>query len=543
MLLILALTLSTLTLTCAEERKVIPDAGHSFPVHIGAEGHVVQGRISSQSPKGSLVPSNVIVEGEEDANTQMHLRVEIRDSIYKRPHVYHPDIKINTSDPGNPQFEHPVIEFNNSTLPYGMEFVVVHTRAFVVDEDRYIVVNDFSELEAESRIHFDVILKDKLAETNYVSNHLPFVVEIEYPKREKNPNAALFAGVLILTIVAISLLIPFVVRAKRRSKAGKPICGCGSADDSSDSDSTGSVPDYVKNRAMSIGGKDNLAMILDNGRLMNHRPSIDPHTTIQNRMLRSTSNIHFQPHYLDPHYNDVYERPDFSGVKQPPAGSVRGASASANSATAAAHQQSTAFSNSLAFGKGMSSARSSSSSTYTYPANFNANVSNVHGKRIATAAAAAAATTAVSAGNAPRDAVKGAAGFFSGGSGSGAGGNGNASGGGGGGGGGVPTLSGLDAANSEIAKRVSPLAAEEGVKVVVTSASSSSPNESFTAGEGGVYRKTSTTTTTTPLAPTPEVRLNGAHVSDVPAPRYEEVMGHNAGSATLEMRDETTSKH
>lgn len=84
-----------------------------------------------------------------------------------------------------------------------------------------------------------VILKDTLAVTKYVSNHLPFVVEIEYPKRDLNPNAVLFAGVLVFMILAISLLIPFVVRTKRRCKAGKPIFRCGSSDGSSDSDSIG----------------------------------------------------------------------------------------------------------------------------------------------------------------------------------------------------------------------------------------------------------------------------------------------------------------
>ncbi|KAH9504436.1 hypothetical protein Btru_063603 [Bulinus truncatus] len=297
-------------------------AGHQFPVHIGAEGHIVQGRISADASPGSLVPSNVIVEGDNDADSRIHLRVEIRDSTYTRPHVYHPNIKINTSDPANPQFQHPVIEFVNGTLPYGMEFVVIHTNAFYVNEDRYICVNDLSNLGGESRLHFDqvnqtirihleVILKDKLAETHYVSNQLPFVVEVEYPVRESHPKAALFAGVLVLIILAVSLLIPFVVRSKRRWKAGKPICACGSAEEGADTDSSGMVPEQRKQRMMSIGGKENLAMILDNGRIMQHRPSVDQSMTIQNRMLRSTSSMMFQPHWMDPHYNDVYDRPDF----------------------------------------------------------------------------------------------------------------------------------------------------------------------------------------------------------------------------------------
>lgn len=295
----------------------VQDPGHIYPVTIGAEDHIVQGRISSEAKPGTLIPSNVIMEGEEDADIRVRLRVEIRDSEYKRPHVYHPDIVINQTDPLNPQFEHPVIKFPNSSLPYGMEFVVVHTNAFYVTADRYIAVNDFSELGGDSRIHFDVLLKDRLSETPYVSNSLPFVVTIEYPRVEANPNAALFAGVLILTILVISLVIPFGVRAKRRQKAGKPICGCGSAEDASDTGSLGSHPEFMKNRAMSIGGKDNLAMILDHAKQLSSRPSEhDLRQTIQNRMLRSESFLHFQPQWLDPHLSDYYHRPDFSYLEQ-----------------------------------------------------------------------------------------------------------------------------------------------------------------------------------------------------------------------------------
>ena len=50
------------------------------------------------------------------------------------------------------------------------------------------------------------------------------------------------------------------------------------------------------------------------------------------------------------------------------------------------------------------------------------------------------------------------------------------------------SFAGLDAANVDMAKKLSPLAAEDGVKVMVTSAS----DERLSA-DGGVARKTSTT--------------------------------------------------
>lgn len=70
--------------------------------------------------------------------------------------MYHPDIKFNNSDPNNTKIQHPVLELINSTLPYGMEFAVIRTDAFYINKDRYLTVKDFSKLNKETRIHFDV---------------------------------------------------------------------------------------------------------------------------------------------------------------------------------------------------------------------------------------------------------------------------------------------------------------------------------------------------------------------------------------------------
>jgi hypothetical protein len=65
-----------------------------------------------------------------------------------------------------------------------------------------------------------------------VSNPVPFVVRVEKHSKEEsyefNQTAAVFAGTLVCFIVVFALLIPFVVRAKRRSKHGKPIFKLGS---------------------------------------------------------------------------------------------------------------------------------------------------------------------------------------------------------------------------------------------------------------------------------------------------------------------------
>lgn len=64
-----------------------------------------------------------------------------------------------------------------------------------------------------------------------VSNPLPFIVRIE--KKTENTtdyslHSAIFAGVLVLIIVLFALGIPFVVRAKRRLRHGKPVMKLGS---------------------------------------------------------------------------------------------------------------------------------------------------------------------------------------------------------------------------------------------------------------------------------------------------------------------------
>ena len=65
-----------------------------------------------------------------------------------------------------------------------------------------------------------------------VSDPVPFIVRAQKHTEDTtydyNQTAAIFAGVLICLIVVFALLIPFVVRAKRRHRQGKPIFKPGS---------------------------------------------------------------------------------------------------------------------------------------------------------------------------------------------------------------------------------------------------------------------------------------------------------------------------
>ena len=59
-----------------------------------------------------------------------------------------------------------------------------------------------------------------------VANPLAFIVYIDKPeeKADEYPAApAILAGVLVCIIVFLALFIPFVTRAKRRRKEGKPV--------------------------------------------------------------------------------------------------------------------------------------------------------------------------------------------------------------------------------------------------------------------------------------------------------------------------------
>jgi len=89
-------------------------------------------------------------------------------------------------------------------------------------------------------------------EGKIISNPIPFVIRLEKHLTESSesdyePAAAIFAGTLVLVIVVFALLIPFVVRAKRRYKDGKPVFKPGSHPSSVDLQRQQSEPNWYGN--------------------------------------------------------------------------------------------------------------------------------------------------------------------------------------------------------------------------------------------------------------------------------------------------------
>ncbi|XP_071144873.1 uncharacterized protein [Mytilus edulis] len=109
------------------------------------------------------------------------------------------------------------------------EYVAENTDAFRVDENGFIIVNNTDTFDHEQVYEFYVVM---FRRDDLVSDPVPFIVLAAKHKPDENygynTTAAVFAGVLICLIVLFALLIPFVVRAKRRVKQGKPVWKFGS---------------------------------------------------------------------------------------------------------------------------------------------------------------------------------------------------------------------------------------------------------------------------------------------------------------------------
>ena len=146
------------------------------------------------------------------------------------------------------------------------------------------------------------------ADGKIVSNPLPFVVHVDRVAAEARPHGAvIFAGVIALLIIAIVLTIPITVFVKRRRRKGKPICMCGES--SSKKPEAEAKPD-VKTGNGGLKGSINPSMIFDTATDLKTSASEislnSGHETIQDHQLRSLSQLHFQPSWLDPHYRDSH---------------------------------------------------------------------------------------------------------------------------------------------------------------------------------------------------------------------------------------------
>ncbi|XP_061198311.1 uncharacterized protein LOC133206379 [Saccostrea echinata] len=171
-----------------------------YDFEIDSEGHAMEGYLFPDLHSGDKVQVN-LAEGDsltENAKDVKYIRLKIQKS------------KNNTRPP---------------------PFRVFDSEYFSVDKDNYIVVdtNNTAELQEKKELRFYVVLINEHGQA--VSNPLPFIVRIENKTEDSSDypmHSAIFAGVLVLIIVLLALGIPFVVRAKRRFKQGKPVMKLGS---------------------------------------------------------------------------------------------------------------------------------------------------------------------------------------------------------------------------------------------------------------------------------------------------------------------------
>ncbi|KAL8571185.1 hypothetical protein ACOMHN_010646 [Nucella lapillus] len=121
-----------------------------------------------------------------------------------------------------------------------------------------------------------------------------------------------------------ALLIPLTVRTKRRMRQGRSVCACGSAQDDSPKAVSGGIPNPRDEQ------RDNLAASLYGGRGSSVESDPNRPETFQHHMLRSDSDHHFQPRWLDPHFEHGYEHPNYNAKVPSPLARQSGASSSSS---------------------------------------------------------------------------------------------------------------------------------------------------------------------------------------------------------------------
>lgn len=147
-----------------------------------------------------------------------------------------------------------------------------------------------------------------------VSNPLAFVVTIEHDSRQ-GEGTAVYVGIVVLAVCLFALLIPLTVRTKRRMREGKPVCACGSSQKKLEEKERKREGATGSGRGALPARQDEIAIIYEGRpRAFSEAPE---HETFQSKNMRSVSNHHFQPRWLDPHYKDVYERPLYKAPSPP----------------------------------------------------------------------------------------------------------------------------------------------------------------------------------------------------------------------------------
>ncbi|XP_046559179.1 uncharacterized protein LOC124268197 [Haliotis rubra] len=282
-----------------------------YPFIIDAAEQEFEGRVCSNMELFALIPvepedlEKDLQGGACVTNVEQYLKIDVRNVSWNPDIIHHkktdsPRTTTTIMPPhgGTKRPQGAIVD-----LPDGVEFDVLNTELIDVDDAYFLVVSNPDVMREKKEIQFYVVLVT--SDTNQiVSNPLPFAVRVDHPPDEGRPHgAAMFAGVLVLVIILIAFLIPITVCVKRRRKAGKPVCSCGS-------------PDVEKDERK---GHVNNGYVTDTRdvRTDSSVSSVDPHQTIGSHQLRSVTKLNFEPTWLDPHYKEMEEKPGTSANRIP----------------------------------------------------------------------------------------------------------------------------------------------------------------------------------------------------------------------------------
>lgn len=194
--------------------------------------------------------------------------------------------------------------------------------AFSVNSDMGIVVSNPTKFTDVQEVEFWVVLirRQKSVGDEVVSNPVAFIITIDYNEASRE-GAAVYAAIVLAAVCLFALLIPLTVRTKRRMREGKPVCACGSSSRKKEERLR-----RAEGGDSPVGARtDDIAILFNEG----HQSSV---STIQSHNMRSVTEPHFQPEWLDPHYQHGHEHPRY----HKPRGYINSSASSASLARSSA---------------------------------------------------------------------------------------------------------------------------------------------------------------------------------------------------------------
>lgn len=328
----LTLTLMWFALAMSSGEEMSRETVHDdpaaiYPYHLLTDSAF--GRIHESALVGSEIPidkNRPLLDGLHVADGDGYLMIELYENLQ-----YMDESQNATSNTQELQLGPTVPLPENVRIDISSEHVTGSDvqDAFDVDEKMRLAVGERTELfKNVDLIEFWVVAVNHTPgyRSQIVSNPLAFIITVDHTEPERE-GATLYAGIVFGAICLFALIIPFTVRTKRRLHQGKPVFGCGSHKPLQPE------REITRGNGSHAAGIDNLAMVLNDGKPTNHSQR---RGTFQSHEMRSFSSHHFQPHWLDPHYDHTYEHPQYRK-----ASTTTNAAIATNSNNTPQHQAST----------------------------------------------------------------------------------------------------------------------------------------------------------------------------------------------------------